>query len=198
MVHQAAYRTKAARAARPARPMGPAVTMAALPEEVEVEALLEEEPLEEDEDEDEPVWVDVLVSVVVEPVVLAEDVKPLLVAVALLLLLLPLLVAGVTTGEVKPAGIEAAGCCEVTAEGWVVTAAGWEVTASGWPVTTPRELVSVRYLVAGLPSLELELELEESAAMAPMARAEREATMMEARMLMVLIWVVRVTWRETM
>lgn len=106
------------------------MTMAALPEEVEEEALLEEEPAEEDEDEDEPVWVAVLVSVAVEPVVLAEEVKPLLLAVALPLLL-PLLVAGVTTGELKPAGIEAAGCCEVTAEGWVVTAAGWEVTASG-------------------------------------------------------------------
>lgn len=48
------------------------------------------------------------------------------------------------------------------------------MTTEGWPVTTPRELVSVRYWVAGLPSLELELE---SAAMAPIARAEREATM---------------------
>jgi hypothetical protein len=34
------------------------------------------------------------------------------------------------------------------------------------------------------------VELEESAAMAPMARAEREATMKEARILMVLICVV--------
>lgn len=34
------------------------------------------------------------------------------------------------------------------------------------------------------------LELEESWAMAPMARAEREATMMETRMLVVLIWVI--------
>lgn len=36
------------------------------------------------------------------------------------------------------------------------------------------------------------VELEESAAMAPMARAEREATMKEARILMVsgVIWVV--------
>jgi hypothetical protein len=56
VLHQAAYRAKAARAARPARPIGPAVTMAAPPEEAELEALLEEEPLEEEEDdEDEPV-----------------------------------------------------------------------------------------------------------------------------------------------
>lgn len=34
------------------------------------------------------------------------------------------------------------------------------------------------------------VELEESAAMAPMARAEREATMIEARILKVLGWVV--------
>lgn len=44
---------------------------------------------------------------------------------------------GVTTGEVRPAGIEAAGSWEVTATGWLVTATGWEVTATGWPVTTP-------------------------------------------------------------
>lgn len=170
------YRAKAARAARPAKPMGPAVAMAAPPVEEELVALLEEEPVEE---EDEPVSVEVLVPVeVVLPVVLAEEVKPLLEAVALPLAE-PLLVTGVTTGEDRPAGMEAAGCWEVTTEGWLVTAAGWEVTASGWPVTTPRELVSVRYWVAGLPSL----ELEDSAAMAPMARAEREATMMEARIL---------------
>lgn len=124
--------------------------MAAPPEEVEVEAVLEEEPEEEpEEEEDEPVSVEVLVPVVV-PVVLAEEVKPLLEEEAVPLEE-ALLVAGVTTGEDRPAGMEAAGCCEVTTEGWVVTAAGWEVTASGWPVTTPRELVSVRYWVAGLP-----------------------------------------------
>lgn len=181
------YRAKAARAARPARPMGPAVAMAAPPVEEELEALLDEEPLDEEplEEEDEPVAVEVLVPVVVLPVVLAEEVKPLEEPVALPLEE-ALLVTGVTTGEDRPAGMEAAGCWEVTTEGWLVTAAGWVVTASGWPVTTPRELVSVRYLVAGLPSV----ELEESAAMAPMARAEREATMIEARILKVLGWVV--------
>jgi hypothetical protein len=94
--------------------------MAAPPVEEELEALLEEEPLEEEEDE--PVLVEVLVSVVV-PVVLAEEVKPLLVDEALPLEE-ALLVTGVTTGEVRPAGMEAAGCCEVTTAGWVVTAAG--------------------------------------------------------------------------
>lgn len=129
--------------------MGPAVAMAAPPVEEELEALLEEEPL--DEEEDEPVLVEVLVSVVV-PVDLVEEVKPLLeVEAEAVPLEEALLVTGVTTGEVRPAGMEAAGCCEVTTAGWVVTAAGWVVTASGWPVTTPRELVSVRYLVAGLP-----------------------------------------------
>lgn len=43
-----------------------------------------------------------------------------------------------------PAGIEAAAV-------WEVAAGGWLVMALGWPVTTPRELVSVRYWVAGLP-----------------------------------------------
>lgn len=142
------YKAKAARAARPARPMGPAVAMAAPPVEEELEALLDEEPLEEDEPV--AVEVEVLVPMVVLPVVLAEEVKPLEEAVALPLEE-ALLVTGVTTGEDRPAGMEAAGCWEVTTEGWVVTAAGWVVTASGWPVTTPRELVSVRYLVAGLP-----------------------------------------------
>ena len=141
------YRANAARAARPARPIGPAVAMAAPPVEEELEALLDEEPLEEDDD---PVEVEVLVPVGVLPVVLAEVVKPLEETVALPLGE-ALLVTGVTTGEDRPAGMEAAGCWEVTTEGWVVTAAGWVVTASGWPVTTPRELVSVRYLVAGLP-----------------------------------------------
>lgn len=62
-------------------------------------------------------------------------------------LVVPLMVAdvgvGTTTGVVSPAGIEAAPACEVTTAGWVVT-------TLGWPVTAPRELVSVRYWVAGL------------------------------------------------
>jgi hypothetical protein len=122
--------------------------MAAPPVEEELEARVDEEPVEE---EDEPVSVEVPVPVVLWPVVLVEVVRPLLEESVALPVEEALFVTGVTTGEVRPAGIEAAGCWEVTTAGWVVTAAGWEVTASGWPVTTPRELVSVRYWVAGLP-----------------------------------------------
>lgn len=108
--------------------MEPAVAMAAPPVEEELEAVLEEE--EPEEEADEPVSVEVLVPVVVPvvvsvvvPVVLAEEVKPLLEAEELPLAE-ALLVAGVTTGDDRPAGIEAAASWEVTTEGWLVTTAG--------------------------------------------------------------------------
>lgn len=50
-----------------------------------------------------------------------------------------------------------------------------------FPLTDPRFLGRTEHT---------SVELEESAAMVPMARAEREATMMEARILKVLGWVV--------
>lgn len=116
------------------RPKGAAVAMAAPPveDEAEVEAEEEEELLDEDEVVSVEVEVGVELEVVKDLELLreADEVK---------------LRSGVTTGEDRPAGIEAAGCCEVTTAGWLVTAAACEVTASGWPVTTPRELVSVRY-----------------------------------------------------
>jgi hypothetical protein len=105
----------------------PAVAKAAPPLEVEVE-----EPVLDELESLEPVEVEdpeVPVAVVPELV----DVR----GVLLLTELVKLPVAGVTTGAVKPAGIEAAASWEVAAEGWLVT-------TEGWPVTTPRELVSVR------------------------------------------------------
>lgn len=58
-----------------------------------------------------------------------------------------------TTGLVRPAGMEAAGACEVATGGCEVTTPGCDVAGIGWPVTTPRELVSVRNLVAGFSYL---------------------------------------------
>lgn len=103
---------------------------AAPPSKLELEALAEaealelessEELLEEVLEEEEPVVVPVEVPVEV------ETAEPLRVAVERVELM-------PATGEVRPAGMEAAGCCEVMTLAWLVT-------ASGWPVTTPRELV---------------------------------------------------------
>lgn len=127
------------------KPTGPAVAPgaaapvpvddAAEPDAVPVpvpEALLpDSEAVSEPEAEAEAV---VVKPVCVVPLETGPVVSPMLVVVV---------GVGTTTGVVSPAGIEAAPGCEVTA-------AGWLVTASGWPVTTPRELVSVRYCVAGL------------------------------------------------
>lgn len=120
------YRAKAARAA-PANMPRPAVAMAAPPVEaelepeapLELEAPLEPEaPLELDEppvvvgDMVEPVSVvSVEVLVLVESVVAAVPVLALTDEVKVLL---PLTL---TTGEVRPAGMEAAGCWEVTTVG---------------------------------------------------------------------------------
>jgi hypothetical protein len=99
------------------RPTGPAVARAAPPVETELElalALLELESEVDEESEEE---------VVAVPVALEEPV-PLRVAVdKVLLVLIP------ATGEVRPAGIEAAGCCEVTTAGWLVMTEAWVVTA---------------------------------------------------------------------
>ena len=142
------YRAKAARAARPARPMGAAVAIAAPLETVEEAAEAPDDSLEEEESVSVAVEVDVPVMVTMPEEVLVElirtEEKPLMEAEALpmgvgTLPLLeeeeePVFVAGVTTGSERPAGIEAAGC-------WEVTAAGCVVTGRGWPVTTPKELV---------------------------------------------------------
>lgn len=85
-----------------------------------------------------PVWV-VLVTVTME-VVCVLDVTEVMVVWP----------GWPAAGVDMPAGMEAAGCCEVTTAGSLVTTVGCEVTTSGWPVTTPLELVSVRYWVAGL------------------------------------------------
>lgn len=90
---------------------------------------------------------------------------------------------GPATGEVRPAGMEAAGCCEVTAAAWLVTTVGWVVTATGWPVTTPREFVWVRYCVAGLSTVSMETLLWALAR----AMAERVKTI-EKRMLSEDYW----------
>lgn len=114
------------------KPTGPAVAMAAAPpSEVELEALAEAEALELDSSEEE-LLVEVLVEeesvvVPVEVPVEEEAAEPLRVAVERVELT-------PATGEVRPAGMEAAGC-------WEVMTLAWLVTASGWPVTTPRELV---------------------------------------------------------
>jgi hypothetical protein len=97
-----------------------------------------------------PVFVPVLVATVVVPLapgLLDEPVAELLPA--------PVLVGGDigTTGLERPAGMEAAGTSEVTTDGCEVTTPGCDVTGIGWPVTTPRELVSVRNLVAGFSYL---------------------------------------------
>lgn len=108
------------------RPTGPAVAMAAPPVETELElalALLElESELEVDEESEEEV---VAVPVALESVLEPEPVEaPLRVALdKVVLVLTP------ATGEVRPAGMEAAGCCEVTAAGWLVTTEAWVVTA---------------------------------------------------------------------
>lgn len=86
--------------------------MAAPPVEVELAAPDELEELESDDFvEVEVVSVEVSVEVVpvvaAVPVDLTEETK----------VLLPLPVAGVTTGEVRPAGMEAAGSWEVTTAG---------------------------------------------------------------------------------
>jgi hypothetical protein len=100
--------------------MGPAVARAAPPVETELElalalALLElESELEVDEESEEEV-VAVEVPVLLEDPVLLEPVEePLRVAVDRVLLT-------PATGEDRPAGMEAAGCCEVTTAGWLVT-----------------------------------------------------------------------------
>ena len=130
-MYQLLYR-KARIAAPAARPI-PAVAKAAPPVEVEVEEPVVEELESELELELELLEVEDLVEV---PVAVVSE----LVVVRGVLLrteLVKLPVAGVTTGAVRPAGIEAAAS-------WEVAAAGWLVTTEGWPVTTPRELVSVR------------------------------------------------------
>lgn len=117
------YRAKAARAA-PANMPRPAVAMAAAPLEVDVEARVElEEPLVVDgllepvvsvkAPVDVPVEVSVEVLVLVESVVAAvpAEVETLTMEVKVLA---PL---RLTTGKVRPAGIEAAGCWEVTTAG---------------------------------------------------------------------------------
>lgn len=130
------------------RPTGPEVAMAAAPpSEVELEALAEAEALELESSEEEELLVEVPVEedpvVVPVAVPVEEAAEPLRVAVERVELT-------PATGEVRPAGMEAAGCWEVMTLAWLVTTLAWLVTASGWPVTTPRELVSVRYWVAGL------------------------------------------------
>jgi hypothetical protein len=97
--------------------------MAAPPVETELElalALLELES-EVDEESEEVVAVPVALE---ESVLLEPEPVPLRVAVDKVLLeLTP------ATGEVRPAGIEAAGCCEVTTAGWLVMTEAWVVTA---------------------------------------------------------------------
>jgi hypothetical protein len=125
------------------KPTGPAVAPgaaapvpvddAAEPDEVAVpEALLPDpEAVSEPEAEAE--------AVVVKPVFVVPLETGLVVSTGLV----EVVGVGTTTGVVSPAGIEAAPGCEVTT-------AGWLVMTLGWPVTAPRELVSVRYCVAGL------------------------------------------------
>lgn len=144
------------------RPTGPAVAIAAAPVEAELEAAAEELAaalLDEDSEESE-VSEDEAVLVVV-PVVWEDESEVLVPVAEEELAAVPLetvdkvvwVAPGPATGEVRPAGMDAAGCCEVTASAWLVTTEGWEVTASGWPVTTPRELVWVRYWVAGFSTV---------------------------------------------
>lgn len=88
-----------------------------------VEALVEAEPeleLEPELDGVEEEEESVVVPVELESVAVESD----LVRVPVIRVVLPLLVTGVTTGEERPAGIEAAGLWEVTTAGCEVTTAG--------------------------------------------------------------------------
>jgi len=60
----------------------------------------------------------------------------------------------------------------VASSAWEVSSAACEVTTAGIPVTTPSELVSVRYLVAGLEYATLVADVVVDAAKAPTAKAE--------------------------
>jgi hypothetical protein len=101
------------------RPTGPAVAIAAPPVEAELEALAEAEALElaldssEEELVEVPVALDPVEVPVVAPVEALLEEEPLRVAVERVELM-------PATGEVRPAGMEAAGCWEVTTAGWLV------------------------------------------------------------------------------
>lgn len=98
--------------AAPAAIPRPAVAMAAPP--VELEELAEEEPVEEALD-----LVEDLVEVPED-----SELEPVVRGVLLLPEVVMPLFWGVTTGEVRPAGIEAAGSWEVAAAGWLVMTEG--------------------------------------------------------------------------
>jgi hypothetical protein len=100
--------------------MGPEVAIAAPPVEAELEALaeaeaeaLELESSEEEELVEVPVDLEPVAVPVAVPVEELSEAEPLRVAVERVELM-------PATGEVRPAGMEAAACWEVTTAGWLV------------------------------------------------------------------------------